>query len=140
MGLASEPIPPPDQAQAWLVCTLTHPEGSSGSTYITGNISGGLCSLYCDGIRLEIIAFLLLFFPASLVEFLKQKPEKQQCLVTSATTRPLDCSIPPSLLCCTDAYITHCDLVYSGEQDVWSVRHDMNAGLVFVPLLSVQPL
>jgi hypothetical protein len=95
VGLASEPIPPPDQAQAWLVCTLTHPEGSSGrSTYITGNISGGLCSLYCDGIRLEIIAFRLLFFPASLVEFLNQKPEKQQCLVTSVTTRLLDCSIP----------------------------------------------
>lgn len=54
---------------------------SNGSTYITGNVSTGFCSLYWDGIRPQVISFLLFLFPASLVQFLNDEIEKHQQLV-----------------------------------------------------------
>lgn len=78
------------------VLTCPAPKRPSGSAYITGNVSRGSCSLYCNGIRSQVISFLLFFFPASFVQFLNNKIEKQQHLVIGVrinvlTTKWLAC-------------------------------------------------
>lgn len=40
----------------------------------------------------------------------------------------------------TATHITHCHLVHFALQDFWGVWHHMNAGLLFVPFICVQPL
>lgn len=37
-------------------------------------------------------------------------------------------------------HITHGDLVHSRLQNFWSIWHNMNAGLLFVPFIGVEPL